>query len=114
MLPYEPKSLDLSMALFYYCAADALWCQANARPKEYPREEERTVVKVNQEELAGEIKKLKEKAKAAKEKAGGKRSEPALRKARKKVKRAQRKLRVAKAYKSASKQGKKGGEAATS
>jgi hypothetical protein len=68
--------------------------------------------KATQEELAGEIKKLKEKAKAAKEKAGGKRSDPALRKARKKVKRAQRKLRVVKAYKTVSKQGKKGGEAA--
>jgi hypothetical protein len=113
MLPYEPKSLDLSMALFYYCAADALWCQANARPKEYPREEERTVVKVNQEELAGEIKKLKEKAKAAKEKAGAKKNDPLVRKARKKVKRAQRKLRVAKAYKTVSKKG-KGGETAAS
>lgn len=56
--------------------------------------------KVNQEELAGTILKLKEKAKAANEKAGGKKSDPAARKARKRLKRAQRKLRAAKAYKS--------------
>jgi hypothetical protein len=51
------------------------------------------VVKVNQEELAAAIKKLKEKAKAARDKAAGKTSDPAARKAKKNVKRAQRKLR---------------------
>ncbi len=66
--------------------------------------------KATQEELAGTITKLKEKAKAAKEKTGGKRSDPEARTARKKVKRAQRKLRAAKAYKSG--RTKKGGEAA--
>ena len=66
--------------------------------------------KVNQEELAGTIKKLKEKAKAAAEKSGGKKSEPAARKALKDVKRAQRKLRAAKAYKIGGK--KKSAEAA--
>jgi len=65
------------------------------------------VVKVNQEELAAAIKKLKEKAKAARDKAAGKTSDPAARKAKKNVKRAQRKLRVAKAYKSGGKKAKK-------
>ncbi len=74
-------------------------------------QEEWNVTKVNQEALAGEIGKLKEKAKAASEKSGGKKSDPAVRKARKRVKRAQRKLRAAKAYKSG---GKKKGEAAAS
>ncbi|MDA8098508.1 MAG: hypothetical protein M0042_02635 [Nitrospiraceae bacterium] len=59
------------------------------------------MVKVNQEELAAQIGKLKEKTKAAKEKAGGKTSDPTYRTARKKVKRAQRKLRTAKSYKAA-------------
>lgn len=59
------------------------------------------MIKVNQEELAQKIQKLK---KAAGEKmSGGKKSDPAVREARKKVKRAQRKLRAAKAYKSAGK-----------
>jgi len=65
------------------------------------------VVKVNQEELAAAIKKLKEKAKAVQEKDPGKKSDPAARKAKKNVKRAQRKLRVAKAYKSGGKKAKK-------
>ena len=65
------------------------------------------MVKVNQEELAAAIKKLKEKAKAARDKAAGKTSDPAARKAKKNVKRAQRKLRVAKAYKSGGKKAKK-------
>ena len=67
------------------------------------------MIKVNQEELQGTIKKLKQAAAEKVSKAGGKKSDPEARKARKKVKRAQRKLRTAKAYKSA---GKKGGEAA--
>jgi hypothetical protein len=75
-------------------------------------QEEYPVVKVNQEELATTITKLKDKAKAAKEKAGGKGSDPAARKAKKNVKRAQRKLRSAKAYKSKGENAKKaGGEA---
>ena len=61
--------------------------------------EEENVAKVNQEELAGKIGKLKEKAKAVAEKASGKKSDPTVRKAKKQVKRAQRKLRAAKAYK---------------
>ena len=61
------------------------------------------MIKVNQEELAKKIKKLKEKAAEKKAKAEGKKSDPEARKARKKVKRAQRKLRSAKAYKSAGK-----------
>lgn len=68
------------------------------------------MAKVNQEELAGKIGKLKEKAKAVAEKAGGKKSDPAVREAKKKVRRAQRKLRAAKAYKTSGK--KKTGEAA--
>jgi hypothetical protein len=69
------------------------------------------VIKVNQEELAKKIGKLKQTAKEKAEKAGGKKSEPVARKALKKVKRAQRKLRAAKAYKSAGK--KKAAEAAS-
>jgi hypothetical protein len=65
--------------------------------------------KVNQEELAAQIGKLKEKVKAAKEKAGEKKSDPTLRTTKKKVRRAQRKLRTAKAYKTQGK--KKKGEA---
>ena len=65
------------------------------------------MVKVNQEELVAEIKKLKEKAKAAREKAAGKTSDPAARKAKKNVKRAQRKLRTAKTYKTVGKKAKK-------
>lgn len=59
------------------------------------------MIKVNQEELAQKIQKLK---KAAAEKiSGGKKSDAEVREAKKKVKRAQRKLRSAKAYKSAGK-----------
>lgn len=61
------------------------------------------VIKVNQEELAKKIEKLKQTAKEKMGKAGGKKSDPDARKARKKVKRAQRKLRVAKVYKSGGK-----------
>lgn len=65
------------------------------------------MVKVNQEELAAKIVKLKEKAKAAGEKAGGNKFDPEVRKAKKKVKRAQRRLRVAKAYKTGGRKAKK-------
>ncbi len=61
------------------------------------------MTKVNQEELAQKIKKLKETAAEKAKKAEGKKSDPELRTARKHVKRAQRKLRAAKAYKSAGK-----------
>jgi hypothetical protein len=61
------------------------------------------VIKVNQEELAKEIQKLKQAAAEKKAKAGGKKSDPDVRAARKKVKRAQRKLRSAKTYKTAGK-----------
>ncbi len=61
------------------------------------------MIKVNQEELAKKIGKLKQTAKEKLEKAGGKKSDPGARKASKQVKRAQRKLRAAKAYKSGGK-----------
>jgi ElaB/YqjD/DUF883 family membrane-anchored ribosome-binding protein len=61
------------------------------------------VIKVNQEELAQKIQKLKQTASEKILKAGGKKSDPEARKARKKVKRAQRKLRSAKTYKVKSK-----------
>ena len=66
-----------------------------------------TVVKVNQEELAATITKLKAKAKETTAKSGGKRGDPEVRSAVKKVKRAQRKLRTAKAYKTGGKKAKK-------
>lgn len=69
------------------------------------------MIKVNQEELAKKIEKLKAKAADQVKKAEGKKADPAARKARKKVKRAQRKLRTAKAYKTA---GKKPAEAKAS
>lgn len=59
--------------------------------------------KVNQEELAQKIQKLKAAATEKSNKAEGKKSDAGVREARKKVKRAQRKLRAAKAYKSVSK-----------
>jgi hypothetical protein len=65
------------------------------------------VVKVNQEELAETIKKLKQKAKEKTEKSVGKRGDPEARAASKKVKRAQRKLRAAKIYKTGGKKAKK-------
>ncbi len=65
------------------------------------------MVKVNQEELAEKIKKLKEKSKTAIEKAGGKKSDPSVRTSRKRVKRAQRKLAAARKYKTVGKKGKK-------
>jgi len=67
----------------------------------------RIVVKVNQEELAATITKLKAKAKEKTAKSAGKRGDPEARTAIKKVKRAQRKLRVAKAYKTGGKKAKK-------
>jgi len=66
--------------------------------------------KATQEEMAENIKKLKEKAAAAKDKAAGKKADPGLRKAKKKLKRAQRKVRAAKTYRTIGK--KKKGEAA--
>jgi len=65
------------------------------------------VVKVNQEELAAKITRLKAKAKEKVAKSAGKRGDPEARTANKKVKRAQRKLRVAKAYKTGGKKAKK-------
>jgi hypothetical protein len=62
-----------------------------------------TVVKVNQEEIAAKITKLKAKAKEKTAKSGGKRGDPEARTAIKKVKRAQRKLRAAKVYKTGGK-----------
>lgn len=96
--------------MFYYSAARGRFRGADLLQRNL-LEEEHNVVKVNQEELAASIGKLKEKAKAAVEKAGGKKSDPTVRKAKKNVKRAQRKLRAAKAYKTS---GKKKGEAAAS
>jgi hypothetical protein len=72
-----------------------------------------TVVKVNQDELAEKIKKLKAKAKEKAQKSAGKRGDPEARTASKKVKRAQRKLRVAKAYKTGGKKAKKTAAPAT-
>lgn len=88
--------------MFYYSAARGV-SPAGQTGKSDPYEEEQNVVKVNQEELAGKIGKLKEKAKAVAEKAGGKKSDPAVRTAKKNVKRAQRKLRAAKSYKTSGK-----------
>jgi hypothetical protein len=67
------------------------------------------MIKVNQEKLQENIKKLKQATAEKKTKASGK-SDPVVRTALKKVKRAQRKLRSAKAYKSSQK--KKTAEAA--
>ena len=66
-----------------------------------------TGVKVNQEELAAKIAKLKAKAKEKTTKSAGKRGDPEARTAIKKVKRAQRKLNVAKKYKTGGKKAKK-------
>lgn len=72
------------------------------------------VVKVNQEELAEKIKKLKAKAKEKTTKSAGKRGDPEARTAIKKVKRAQRKLSVAKKYKTGGKKSKKAAAPAAS
>jgi hypothetical protein len=72
-----------------------------------------TVVKVNQEELAAKITKLKAQAKEKVTKSAGKRGDPEARTAIKKVKRAQRKLSVAKKYKTGGKKAKKAAVPAT-
>jgi hypothetical protein len=71
------------------------------------------VIKINQDELQGTIKKLKQTVAEKTAKAGGKKSDPEARAARKKVKRAQRKLRSAKAYKTQGKKAATGGETAS-
>ena len=98
------KFLDLSWWLVYYCAAYKAMRTAQIMISETGG---CTVVKVNQEELAAKIAKLKAKAKEKTAKSAGKRGDPEARTAVKKVKRAQRKLNVAKKYKTGGKKAKK-------
>lgn len=98
------KSLDLSWWLVYYCASYRAIYAMQIMMNETGG---CTVVKVNKEELAARITKLKAKAKEKTEKSAGKRGDPEARTAAKKVKRAQRKLRAAKTYKTVGKKAKK-------